>query len=232
MANYDTVAALAEILAPKNARAQELSDLGFHQGLVLSWNNLTGENTVRIAGAAITDVPMLNIGDTTNILVGDTVAILRYRNSYFIIGRVIVPNTSAFASSAFAYETIDDRASNFVVPMSTPTTVASASGTIPTWANFGIVSARLDFSAFNQTGARDTIYAQIDVNGSFAGPELFSDVENSRIAYIGASYAPSITFISPGAWTLNGQVRSSNNSFVASTFNVAYLSASIFYLRR
>lgn len=232
MANYDPIKELAERLAPTNARAAPLPDLGFHQGIVTAWDNLTGENTVTIAGASITDVPMLNIGDTTNILVGDTVAVLRYRNAYFIIGRVVVPNTDGFASSAFAYETIDDRASNFIVPKSTPTTVASASGTIPDWANFGIVSARLDFSAFNQTGARDTIYAQIDVNGSFAGPELFTDIENSRIAYVGASYAPSVTFVSPGAWTLNGQVRSSNNAFIASTFNVAYLSASVFYLRR
>lgn len=232
MANYDPIKELAERLAPTSARAAPLPELGFHQGLVTTWDNLTGENTVQIAGASITDVPMLNIGDTTNILVGDTVAVLRYRNAYFIIGRVVVPNTTGFASSAFAYETIDDRASNFVIPISTPTTVASASGTIPDWANFGIVSARFDLSAFNQTGARDTVYTQIDINGSFAGPELVTDVDNSRIEYVGASYAPSVTFTSPGSWTINGQVRSSNNPFAASTFNVGYISASIFYLRR
>lgn len=231
MANYDPVAALAEVLAPQNARARPLAELGFHQGVISAFNQETGANTIVIAGAPIDDVPMLNIGDTTNLVVGDVVAVLRYRNAYFIIGRVVVPNTDAFASSSFAYETIAERVSNFIVP-TTSTTIASADGTIPEWANFGIVSARVDFSAFNQTGARDTIYAQVDINGSFQGPELLTDVENSRVAYVGASYSPSVTFLTPGAWSVNGQVRTSNNPFVASTLNVVYVSASVLYLRR
>lgn len=232
MANYDPTAALAEILAPKNARAQPISELSFHQGVVIAWNNTTGENTVVISGSSINDLAMLNIGDTTNIIVGDTVAVIRYRNSYFIIGRVIVPNTDGFASSAFAYETTSNRVSNFVVPEDVPTTIASASATIPDWANFGIITARVDFCAFNQTGARDSIYAQIDINGSFQGSEFLTDVENNRVAYVGASYSPSIVFTSPGSWTINGQVRTTDAPFSASTLNVVYVSASIFYLRR
>lgn len=232
MANYDPTEALAEVLAPNNSRAQPLEHLGFHQGIITAFNQSTGENTVVIAGASITDVPMLNIGDSTNLIVGDTVAVIRYRNAYFIIGRVVVPDTTGFASSSFSYETIAERVSNFVVPAGTATTIASASGTIPEWANFGIVTARVDFSAFNQTGARDTIYAMVDINGSFTGPELLSDVENNRVAYVGASFSPSVTFLSPGTWSINGQVRSSNNAFAASTLNVVYVSASVLYLRR
>lgn len=232
MPNYDPTAALAELLAPKNARAQELSELSFHQGIVTSWDSETGENTVTIAGAPIVDVPMLNIGDTTNILVDDTVAVLRYRNAYFIIGRIVIPGTGGFASSSFAYETFYDFNDNFVVPAGTPTTVVSSSGTIPVWANFGIASLRIDFAGYNQTGARDSIYSQVDVNGSFNSPELISDVENNRVAYVGTSYAPSITFTSPGTWSINGQVRTSNNAFVASTFNTALVSGSVMYFRR
>lgn len=231
MANYDPTTALAELLAPHNARAQGLDELGFHQGIVTAWNNETGENTVIVAGAAINDLPMLNLGDTTNIIVGDTVAVIRYRNAYFIIGRVVVPNTDSFASSSFAYDTFYGHSTNFVVP-TTPTTVATASGVIPVWANYGIAVTRVDFNAWNQTGARDSIYAKIDINGSFTGPEFVCDVENNRVAYVGATYMPFIIFTSPGTWSINGQVRSSNNPFIASSFTGALVSGSVMYFRR
>lgn len=232
MSNYDPTNVLAEILAPRNSRARPLDELGYHQGVITAFNASTGENTVVIAGALINDVPMLNIGDTTSLIVGDTVAVIRYRNAYFIIGRVVVPNTSGFASSSFAYETVSQRTDNFVIPTATPTVVATATATIPEWSNYGILNARFDANGFNQTGARDTLYASIDINGTVIGPEMLTDLDDQRVNYTGTSYARELNFLSPGTWNINGRLRVSNNAFAASQFNVAYVSASVMYLRR
>lgn len=73
-------------------------DLSFHQGVVTAWDVTTGANTVNVAGTEIPDVPMLNITELLSIAVGDTVALLRYKSTYFILGRVVRPNTPDFFS--------------------------------------------------------------------------------------------------------------------------------------
>lgn len=87
MANYDPAAALAEILAPKNARAQPIADLAFHQGYVQSWDQENNTNTIIIGGSPITDVAVMSSG-AIMIGAGDVVGLLRVRTQYFVIGRI------------------------------------------------------------------------------------------------------------------------------------------------
>lgn len=73
--------------------------VGFRQGVVLSWNQETAENTVEVAGATLTDLPILNTNEALLLEPGAVVGILTAGPTWFILGRVTVPNTPAAASA-------------------------------------------------------------------------------------------------------------------------------------
>jgi uncharacterized protein YodC (DUF2158 family) len=72
--------------------------LSYSQGVITAWNVQTGENTVRVNGADIYDVPMLNITEALVLRSGMVVGLLRSNNSYFMLGRIVVPNSPDFFS--------------------------------------------------------------------------------------------------------------------------------------
>lgn len=74
----------------------ELPELGFHQGIIVAWNNQTGQNTIRVAGTDVVDIQMLNITEALVLETGHVVALLRFKNTYFILGRIVTPATSQF----------------------------------------------------------------------------------------------------------------------------------------
>lgn len=66
------------------------SDVGFHQGELVEFDNDTGANVVRIAGATLTNVPLLGTMEAFALKPGDVVGILRYKTAHFILGRIAV----------------------------------------------------------------------------------------------------------------------------------------------
>lgn len=74
----------------------ELPDLGFHQGVVLAWSVETGRNTIRVAGSNFEDLQMLNITEALVLQPGHVVGLLRFKNTYFILGRIVTPDTDEF----------------------------------------------------------------------------------------------------------------------------------------
>ncbi|HEY0638721.1 MAG TPA: hypothetical protein VGD67_13810 [Pseudonocardiaceae bacterium] len=75
--------------------------LTFHQGTILTWNAQTGQNTVAVAGAVLTDVPMAQQGpEALTIRAGQVVTLLGWRSSFWILGRVATPGSGAFFSGA------------------------------------------------------------------------------------------------------------------------------------
>lgn len=89
----------ADDLAPLLAAAGR-PDVGFHSGRVLTWDTDTGANTIDVAGAVLADVPILNTGEAIALRAGHVVALLRFKSSYFILGRVTMPGTDQFASAS------------------------------------------------------------------------------------------------------------------------------------
>lgn len=67
------------------------ADLGLHQGVIQAWDNSTGTNTITVAGATLTDVPVLNTGSVVTLQAGQVVAVLRWKTSYFVLGRITAP---------------------------------------------------------------------------------------------------------------------------------------------
>jgi len=71
------------------------TDLSFHQGVISVWNSTTFANVIAVAGTTLQNVPVLTSAGLFALRAGDTVALLQYKNSFFILGR-IVSLSSAF----------------------------------------------------------------------------------------------------------------------------------------
>lgn len=77
-----------------------MADVGFHTGVITAWDPQTGANTVLVSGESIDDIPTLNLTETLTLRAGVNVGVLRFRHSYFILGRITSPNSPDFFSGA------------------------------------------------------------------------------------------------------------------------------------
>lgn len=96
MASYGT-----DDLTPVLA-AQPNPGVGYRQGIVRAWNQVTAENTVEVGGVLITDMPILNTGEAVLLQPDDVVGILSTGGptaSWAILGRLTIPGTDAAASA-------------------------------------------------------------------------------------------------------------------------------------
>lgn len=70
-------------------------DIGMRQGVILEWNDLTGENLVDIEGQVFEDLDVLMSGIGIAYSVNDVVSIVRRQSRYYIQGKVGSVNGSA-----------------------------------------------------------------------------------------------------------------------------------------
>lgn len=91
----DDIAALMTAGMAQHAYSQESSYLGFHQGVLTSFDEQSGLNTVVINGQPFANLRVLTTGAGITFTQGDTVAILRFQTTYFILGRVAAPGAGA-----------------------------------------------------------------------------------------------------------------------------------------
>ena len=85
---------LVPLLAAKPA-----AGVGFRQGVVLTWDQTTAENTVSVGGAVLTNVPVLNTSEAVSLTAGAVVGLLTSGPSWFILGRITIPGTPEAASA-------------------------------------------------------------------------------------------------------------------------------------
>lgn len=74
-------------LSPLLLAAGATGDVGYRQGTVIDWDPDTGDNTIDVAGAKLTDLPVLSASAIT-LAPGDVVGILRTRTSWMILGSI------------------------------------------------------------------------------------------------------------------------------------------------
>lgn len=72
---------LASLLAPPP------QGFDYRQGRVVSWNLDTGANQVSIGGGILENLPVITQSDLVNIRPGDTVGIVKYNDSYAVLGK-------------------------------------------------------------------------------------------------------------------------------------------------
>jgi hypothetical protein len=62
--------------------------LAFRQGVVVTWDQTTGENTVNVGGTVLTNLPALTTSEVTSLAAGDVVGLLRSGPQFFVLGRI------------------------------------------------------------------------------------------------------------------------------------------------
>lgn len=63
-------------------------NLGYRQGVVVTWDLVAGTNQVRIADGILNNLSVITQSDLLNIRPGDTVAVIKYNDSYAVLGKI------------------------------------------------------------------------------------------------------------------------------------------------
>lgn len=190
-------------------RSDDLTDLYiqddpnsvFRQGVVVSYITGSGNNSILIGGntvadgAVLTNLPILNIGDTVNLVAGDVVIIMKYLDSWAIMGRVITPGGAALNTSAVDFQSYFAENPDFANSAAFAT-VLTQTVPVPAWANRAAV-----LSSANVFVASGTLAAhQMNVRQLIGGTALPGTVQGSdRATFLNAFHHASRAFtVTPG----------------------------------
>jgi hypothetical protein len=75
--------------------ASSSSSVGWRTGVIESWDELTGLNSVRVEGQSLPNLRVLSTGLVTPFQIGDVVGIEVIGTQYFILGRIRAPGAGA-----------------------------------------------------------------------------------------------------------------------------------------
>lgn len=149
------------------ARAKP-AEVGFHQGLIQTWDATTGENTVLVNGALVSDLPILNTGEAVALRAGHVVGLLRFQTTYFILGRITLPNDPQFASASVAFESAGAEGSGFGITTSISAQVG-VNIPVPAWADEAIVMIVGFCNLSNSRAVADSAFFEVGAEGGSGG---------------------------------------------------------------
>jgi hypothetical protein len=93
---------LVQLLAPPPARG---SGVTFRQGVIVSWNQATAENTVLVGDTLLANLTVLNTSEAAILAPGDVVGILVSGSTWGILGRFTLPGTPEAVSALSSLRT-------------------------------------------------------------------------------------------------------------------------------
>lgn len=218
---------IAALMVAGINREASSKDLEFHQGVVEAWNPVTGENTVRINGTALTNLRLLSSGAETAFAVGETVGVLMYRTVPFVLGRISAPGNQATTATGAASE----GATNFAVPKNVgglAPLLIDVVLHIPAWASRAMITATFNGQAFNSTSALDTMTKEVLIPGA---PDAVSNAFAPAQRWLDLSMAATgaVAVTPGGSITINAYLGASGNRWSANSLNHAHLSVSAFF---
>lgn len=194
------------------------SGLGFRQGVILTWDQTTAENTIQVAGATLTNLSVLNTSEAQLLSPGDVVGILTAGPSWFIMGRITVPATPAAATalSLVSNRITSDQVSGTVATSSS--TFQSLSGPVVSNVRIGpsgkalvMVGASVNYVTTNNLNTEGG-YAGVAVSGATTISAGFNAVDeafnlNATATVNGQlSFTTLIEGLNPGLHTFTHQV--------------------------
>ena len=163
----------------------DVPDVGFRQGQIMAWNEANGTNTVSLGGVMLADLPVLNLGEFSLLQEGDIVGLLRFKTSYFILGRIIPPRTPDQNRATFAFGTDTAREEGFAIDQ-TVTNRGLCTIPAPSWADEALVLVAATAQAHNgrtdPDAALDYLGLKVQVNGVDAIPGAFFVADLGRLA--------------------------------------------------
>lgn len=204
------------------------TDLPFRQGVVSAFDPTTGANTIDVGGASLTNLPLLNIGDTINLTTGDVVVLMKMKSAWAILGRVVVPGSSSINSSAVGFQGDGSQLSVTSFALTTSfQTFGTFTITCPLWANFVSIFATAQCSAVNSTAANDILRIICDINGTGGGEQLQYAPPTGTTGGRPVSVFTSNNYTSAATagqtFVCNTRVRTDTAGWASSGFNIANL---------
>jgi hypothetical protein len=77
---------LVPLLASKPSQS-----VGLRQGVVLTWDSATGENTIDVGGATMENLTFLSDGTVPNYVTDDVVILLTFGSTWAVLGKFVTP---------------------------------------------------------------------------------------------------------------------------------------------
>lgn len=158
--------------------------VAFRQGLIVAWDPLTAANTVDVAGATLTDLPVLNTSEVRTLAPGDVVGVLTMGAAWFILGRITVPGSPAAATAP----TVGTYSATIETYEATSTT---------TWHNLATIGPVLPNVLVGPSG-RCLVYitSTITMLGAAGGGEMAYEISGATTVPTGDN-PPSLGFYGP-----------------------------------
>lgn len=193
------------------------AEMGFRQGVVLSFDPVTGENTIIVGGTVLTDVPILNMSGATLLLAGDVVGLLRSQTTYFIVGRIVTPGEGQLGTRlAVAYAAEVDTQVNLAT-VDTWLDLTNSEGPIVPNVPIGNASRAIVFA---RAEIQNDSFAQgwmgFEISGATIRSPLLGDAVSFRshnvanTAGISAASLALVENLTPGLHTFTAKYRTSN----------------------
>lgn len=211
------------------------SDLGFAQGLVVAWDEETGTNAVNVKGTNLTNLPALHLGEFVILAPGDVVALLRFKSTYFILGRVILPSAPDRNRASLDFTAAGQSQSNFNMTVA-GNVRAMATITVPDWADHVLIHATGDATFANRAASVQFVFGRIDFTtgtGSGGGGENFTQLDPGEWGHIACSAIASIPrdALVNNQFTAGMHLRMNSATSPADVANLANMNASVIFRR-
>jgi hypothetical protein len=94
---------IADLIGAASVGPQGPQDAAWHTGTIVSWDNTTMLNVVRVNGVLLSNLKALQGGIGLSYAPGDTVMVVRKQSQYFILGKVGTPGGTGVVGSAPSY---------------------------------------------------------------------------------------------------------------------------------
>ena len=171
-------------------------DIGFRQGIVRAWDEKTGTNEIEVGGARLTNLPCLNIGEFVILQPGDVVGLLRFKTSYFILGRITPPLGPDNNRASIGAAAVGDYTRGFNISNVPYTTVFQRTVTIPAWADRAIVHLSVAATWYNTASNEQPFYLAATVNG-LEGGDVITQCRSGYVAALANAAVRNITNPNP-----------------------------------
>ncbi len=122
-----------------------------------------------MGGAELVNVPILNTAEAVSLTAGHMVALLRFKSSYFILGRVTLPGSDQFAAAAVHFATDGVLETGFALGAAWAVK-GSTELAGPAWATEALVYTTVALSALVPAGTGKRIIGVRPVHDGDDGP--------------------------------------------------------------
>ena len=213
-----------------------ITDLGFRQGVVVSWDESTGTNAVNVNGVILNNLPSLNLGEFVILQPGDVVGLLRAGTTYFILGRLTLPAGPDRNRASMGATQAENAAVGFTIP-SNYADITVGSATLPSWADMAMVVALGAATWTNSDTVDRPVWMTLEIRWS-GGSVTSGDLIQSTVPGTSAAltHSRSFTITNPGTQiSVALRLRSVPSSLPPKpgdeAFNLASVSSAIVYWR-